>query len=127
MILNASEGYISSRQPTSPSMSNCPWVIQVAPGQRINITLLDFGVYGLKKGSPGGQSVYCNRYAQIRDLSQNTPICAGRVREKNVYVSKSNRVEITLLRPDRSQVQPQFLLKYQGKVHSTCPTAVVNL
>ena len=97
--------------------ASCPWLIEVSPGQRVNISLFDFGVHRREKEATGHQAIFCHKYALIKEtnLAQDTPICAGRERERNVYVSKGNRVEVVLVRPDSGQEGGQFLLKYEGK------------
>ena len=77
--------------------------------------MIDFGVYGRTDAGGGRHSLYCEKYAEIRDglRGQDTPICAGVDREKNVYVSKGSTVYVTIPRIDQSG--PHFLLKYQGE------------
>ncbi len=46
LVLRESEGTIASivSQHHGMGTSRCPWIIQAKPGQRINITLVDFGL-----------------------------------------------------------------------------------
>ena len=43
-MIRSKSGYLSSEhaQRSGQGSADCPWVINVEPGQRINITLLDF-------------------------------------------------------------------------------------
>ena len=52
--LDGVEGYIGNvvTEGTGYGTSFCPWKIKLAPGQRINITLYDFGVLRYNKESP---------------------------------------------------------------------------
>ena len=54
MELDGAEGYIANvvTEGTGYGTSFCPWKIKLAPGQRINITLYDFGVLRYNKESP---------------------------------------------------------------------------
>lgn len=118
MKLTTSSGFISPSRPAGALTTACPWVIEALPGQKINVTLLDFGVYHQRK--EGIRPLYCNRYASIRepDITQNTHrICGGTRREHNMYLSKGSKIEITLLQyaDDNSPNRGRFMLKYEGK------------
>ena len=77
--LHHPHGYISSMltEETGLGVSECPWMIKAHPGQRINITLLDFDVKGEggKKLSGGNEVIvdrarhktFCHKYATIRE------------------------------------------------------------
>lgn len=86
----------------------CPWLIEVEPGQRINVTLYDFG----SSSYTGG----CLRLAQIRDSSatENTIVCSDRQRVKHVYKSISNSLEITLMSPQVYANRGHFLIHYKA-------------
>lgn len=93
-------------------------VIHSQEGQRINLTLIDFGVYGRSEAGGGGgarHAIFCAKYADVQDGSRDqvTPICAGDVRVRNVYVSKSSTVRVTLERVQQSGAQ--FLIKWEGQ------------
>ena len=62
--LDGTEGYIGNvvTEGTGYGTSFCPWKIKLAPGQKINITLYDFGVLRYNKESP---------ICQVRDLLLN--------------------------------------------------------
>ena len=76
---------------------------------------MDFGIYSRSVSGGGGHSLYCEKYAEIREgvRGQQTPICAGDKREANVYVSKGSTVYVTFPRIEQSG--HQFLLKYQSE------------
>ncbi len=80
---------------------------------------MDFGTWSLKKeGST--HSLYCQKYAEVSEqqegggFSQEHPICAGKERERNVYVSKGNNIRIIF--PKISTAGPHFIIKYEGKL-----------
>jgi len=91
----------------------CPWRIELQAGQRINITLIDFTPPTLLNGT--GSAVLnatgsdntnttegihsCNQYAILTEKdpgTQHVRICGGNRRERNVYTSKTNILEIRI-------------------------------
>ena len=88
----------------------CPWLIKALPGQKVNVSLVDFAV------TPGvGQT--CHAYAIIRERSQaiSKTVCSGEERERHVYLSDSETMEIRVLAIQGSPRKRYFLLKYDGK------------
>ena len=45
-------------------------------------------------------------------IGQDTPICAGEERIRNVYVSKTSSVDVMLI---QAEVKRHFLIKYESK------------
>ena len=88
----------------------CPYSIVASPGQVLNVTLVDFGVSDIS-GSYGS----CHQYAQIRESvsSQPVSVCRGRQRERQVFTSRSNRIQI-IFTEYQEEDPPAFLLKYGG-------------
>ena len=114
-ILRAPTGYVArvTAQESGYGTDSCPWLVQGQPGQRINITLLDFAIGG---GSEDVPLDYCRAYAIIRDkqTGRSTTVCGGHARESVVYLSQSNQVEIRIIRtPKRTNID-HFLLRYEG-------------
>lgn len=129
LVTNASNGYLSSvvTLETGCGSRDTPWRIQVKPGQTINISLFDFG----SEGASGENDVavvprpltQCHVYAMIRERTvhrmRNITVCGTKSRERNVYLSLTNSVEIGLVvtgGKDREKVRnpPFFLIKYEG-------------
>jgi len=102
----------------------CPWLIVAAPGQRINITLMDFAEYDRSPhlvASAGGRTRrdlsptgltgqsrrrhhfdartrYCREYAVVSEdrSTKNLVVCSDhRPRSRLVYTSKSHKLKIT--------------------------------
>lgn len=116
--------------------SSCPWVIVAPRGRRLNLTLLDFAVVSRHLDRNDGD--VCHVYAHIRQLppsasrsrpgnsvlwrgdtdeSNEVTVCAGRVRERAVFVSDSERVQVTIITKspsDSNDDQAYFLLRYSG-------------
>ncbi len=93
------------------------WLIEGSAGQRVNLTLMDFGASPSSDDSPSHTS-QCIPYGFLleKTLGVNQTICGGRSRERVLYTSATNSVEVVLL-PSRSD-RPAFLVKYQGRMHS---------
>ena len=86
-------------------------------GQRINLTIFDFGIWSRHKNSVSN-SVYCDKYAVISEhlIGQETSICAGDERIRSVYLSTTSSVDVMLRLNHQSMKDKHFLLKYEGKV-----------
>ena len=88
-------------------------------GYRINITVMDFGLWSRnsKKGVIGSQhNSHCDKYATLYEpaLGQETPICAGEQRTRNVYLSKTSTLDVALIPESRGEEMKHFLIKYEG-------------
>lgn len=118
--LTSSSAYLSSQvtQETGCGTALCPWVIEVPRGQRINITLLDYGWSARKDnlGQDYNTLQVCQKYAVIRELSQtkSITICGSSKRESQQYISDTNQLEVYLT-PKGSSEGSQYLLKYEGE------------
>ncbi len=100
---------------------DCPWVITAEPGQKIHLHLYDFDTYYSESGSYveklGNEfSHTCHVYVIIKEKSNTMTSCAEGVRERYVYTSTTNRVEIRVVTKKKIEnvVQAQFMLKYTG-------------
>ena len=114
LLLTQQSGYLSSWQAEQGvGTKQCPWLIQVAPGQKINITLHDFGL-GIRSEQTGHSSHVCIRYAYIGE-ERSTTICAGNQRTKTVYVSETNTVKVEMIPNQINDLSASFLLSYSGK------------
>ncbi len=110
--LRSLSGVLSSPQDPHCQRDQTSWLIEGSPGQRVNLTLLDFGAGG------SGDHVHmssCIPYGFLveRTLGVNQSICGGRSRERVLYTSATNSVEVVLISPRPSQ--PAFLVNFQGK------------
>ncbi len=122
LVLSSMEGYIASyvTETTGCGGRQSPWTIKVLPGQTVDITLYDFALMRRDGGLLSGSQ--CQVYATIKEQLSGTQrtfnVCSLGNREKLVYSSKSNLVEVTVMTAERvrsrDEEQPRFLLKYQG-------------
>ncbi len=94
---------------------HCPWIIKQRPGQRINLTLYDFGV--TRRSSQGS---VCQVYAQVKErgLAADITICGSSVRHKVVYVSETNLIKVSVSDSPYDTDPVRFLLSYEGESQS---------
>ncbi len=80
VILHASTGYISNvvAENTGYGAAFCPWKIVVGKGQKINLTLHDFGVLQYNKDSPICQVIFTTDTLTI----QLYLFCSAKAQEK---------------------------------------------
>ena len=112
-MVTSPTGFLSASAVTESQVdsSGCPWVISASQGQRINVTLLEFGSGGSVE--PGVECL--RRYAIVTDISEHKDhnICASNKRLSHAFTSKGSTIEIRI--PDLSLVHKAlFLLKYEG-------------
>ena len=113
------EGVIASSTVFSSGSTSrmCPVIIQAKAGQHINITLVDFdNDRNIPSGSTGMHAT-CHRYATLVERSVASPktVCSGRDRETNVYMSKSNQLEIQFVNLQGTGMEPKFLVRFSCK------------
>ena len=118
----SSSGYLSSEVTyrTGCGTASCPWVIQALPGQKVNLTLMDFsgGHNELTTGADPRKA--CYRYATLREantITRDLTICVGddRTPTNQVYTSETGSVSVTLYTADTQEELFYFALKYEGK------------
>ena len=141
MMTSPVSGYISSAVALQSQCGSnqCPYIIQVTSGRRINLTLHDFTVTSAQQtyvtSSTGGHQQSgvnkCQWYFVVFDGSTRKDVsrCDERVTSEgndapvqHVYVSQSSQIRIELfpMQQQQQQQQPQpltpvFLVHYQGK------------
>ena len=103
--------YVSSLVSRNKSCGfhNSPWILKSKPGQQIEISLLDFSWT-----NTSGDGNCFKSYGYILDVESDDVIniCGGTWREKHLYRSGSNSVQIVL---DQVAVQGNyFLIAYKG-------------
>lgn len=121
--LSAENGRIASvvAEETGCGTPDCPWIIEAKPGQKVNISLTDFALArqdGTKMDRPSRGPGSCRVYATIKEesVSRSTTVCGGSGRERHIYTSVTNTVEIRIVgQPSTDDGRDHFLLKYEGK------------
>lgn len=112
-VLTGRLGYVVN----SHTDATCTWHIQAASGQRLNLTLYDFGV-GLQQNLPQNEGTLCQKYGHVREESANKQIvvCSGRQRMRNIYLSEGNEVDVvTQGVATQQKMKAYFLIKYESK------------
>ena len=99
--------------------SNCPWVLQGQPGQRFNISLVDFSHLNIRPREKGKPHSVCHRYATVQEeeATKDITACTGdAARERSVHVSETNSLRIHLYSstPDSNV---HYLLRYSGQYY----------
>ena len=126
ITITDSHGFISSQSAYLEGLGThrCPYVISAQPGQRINITLWDFGSPSSLETVGDLNSVprapFCHKYAQITEATAISPgtVCSGNRRTKNVFLSETNRAEVRINTGNgntEEENNAHFLLEYNGK------------
>jgi len=96
-----------------------PWLIQVDPGQTIDMWLLDFGALGRHTGS---LYVTCQQmlgHIIERQVGSNFTICGDSKRKKHIYSSKTNIIELVFLSDVIQDDMAGFIIQYSGKCFSS--------
>ena len=92
--------------------AQCPWLIEVQPGQKIKVTMYVFSVEQ--------HTSSCLRYGTIKEdaAGSDKKICSGREKVVEVYESVSNAIEIHVISAPAIENRGHFLLHYKGN-HNT--------
>ena len=132
-VSGSSFGYLASVITEKHNLGSvhCPWVIEAQPGQRINITLINFARTSelLAGGSTGGGSQVdgyggpkqrldiCFELAVVSDAidKKTVTICGGDARETVAYISKTNVAEVQIINRKMLKSIGMFLLKYESE------------
>ena len=119
--VSPSSGYLSSQVTweSGCGTARCPWVIQAQPGQRINITLMDFSGGQSQLNSGAAARKVCYRYATLKESSSTTrdvTLCPGEDRNEanHVYLSESNFLSVTLYTAEKEDELFYYAIKYEG-------------
>ncbi len=115
--LLTSPGTLSSlvTDETTCGSPQSPWVIEGAPGQRINVSVVNFERTASRNNQSTGGA--CQLFGHIieRSLNINRSLCGGSTRESHLYTSTSNVIEIHVLPVMMRQMTTNFLLNYSCK------------
>ena len=120
VTISDSGGYIASEttRETWCGTPENPWLIEALPGQRVNISLVDFGnrLSKLPEYNLDYQSIeVCEKYATILEQipHKEKTVCGGKARHEHIYLSNGNSVEIQI--ETRKYDPNYFLFKYESK------------
>ena len=88
------------------------WTLEASSGQQINLRLLDFS--GGAGQSEGGQCRQQYGYIVDKQAKRNVSICGNGVREKDLYLSRSNEILIVM----SASEQQNFLVQFHGGLYN---------
>ena len=110
-------GYISNAitEETGCGSTGCPWLLAGSQGQKIRISLIDYGVSPDSQGDSLQESSVCKVYAVLKEdtTKKSVTVCGGGKKEREVYTSQKHAVELRIL--GSSGGGEYFLLKYESK------------
>lgn len=106
-------GYLASSVTNSTGCGgpHHPWRVQARPGQRINLTLLNFAWAEHARGA--GDSLACDSIGHVSDQTlpaSQTVVCAGSQRRRHLLTTVSNSVNISLLPSNQRQPGTNFII-----------------
>jgi len=106
-------GYLSSyfTHKRGCGSTSSPWIIKADPGQIIKLELIDFSSHKQDSHIISCRAVY--GFVIERSLGINHTICGGSRRQMTLYTSKTNWIEIQILKNDK-KLEGEFLVKYEG-------------
>jgi len=113
------DGYIPLSR-ASPGARRCPWKIDVDTNQRIEFSVLAFGLRQFHSAQTGGRrrggSGYCAWSLVFEELSNDVEesLCRVSGKETVLYTSTTNSVSAYLLHKQNQPLPGVFLLKFKG-------------
>ena len=107
------EGYLSSyvARTKACGLARNPWIISANPGQTIQLELIDFSTNSKNSNLISCHSIY--GFILEMALGINHTICGGHHREMALYTSKTNSIQVQLIKRERDN-SGEFLLKYKS-------------
>lgn len=117
VTLSSDHGFIAPQIDGSPMVGSaqCPW--QISVGRRINITMHNFPPPPSLDRNPMSSSA-CYEVGSVKEGDTFKAIhkCLTDPREKHIYISNGEKVEVTIPYKDSWDTAGHFLLQYQGKI-----------
>jgi len=111
-IVDANTNPIHITSSTSCGSNSLPWIVEAPVGQKISISLIDFTASDSSR-----TQISCRNLGVIVDKAdkKNTSICVGGTqREKKLYSSTGNVLNIFMTHSDQQENERKFLLRLQG-------------
>ena len=130
-----SKGFLPITTTGQIGTNSCPWLIHAKPGQRINITLYDFGIWQrranqLDSSSDGGGIVgggysdfgedhrpACRAHLRFSEEVEESSVdlCGSDARSRHVFLSSGHFAEV-YLDTNNPRIEPSgFLIQHQGR------------
>lgn len=124
VLLTQEDGMVASLTTTESVVgtNSCPWLIQVQPYHRLNVTLIEFSTdfpsssgYLSAAVAPLANQHSCDLLATLSDKNRTNqrPLCAQNRRYSSVLITQSNQLEIRF--NPKAAYSRFFAIKYEGK------------
>ena len=100
-----------------------PWRLAALPGQRFNVSLVDFA-HARPTGTGSSSTAACYAYAVFKEASgKSFTLCGSVAGERDVvaYVSTTDKLSVSVISRNDADIPRNFLLKYNG----TTPPRVI--
>ncbi len=118
--LRSREGYLANviTEESGCGSNIAPWRVMAAKGQTIEIHLIDFSVsHRLNKDNSNNVDSHCPVYATIKEegVTVGQTICGGKGKERHLYTSIGNTVEIEMPLQQTEEKKRYYILHYKSK------------
>ena len=119
--LESQSGFISSAVADESGFGTimCPWQLRADKGQHFRLSIFNFHhTVTATTAAISQKGKFCEPYISVRDNKEvlNISACFGESREREVYVSDTNVIQIGIIPTRRQAQQPRrFLVKYEGE------------
>ncbi|KAK2149263.1 hypothetical protein LSH36_458g02027 [Paralvinella palmiformis] len=123
VTLHNNRGFLASQvaAQTGCGSVRTPWVIKALPGQTINLTLHDYGIWRLhdemdsRSSNIQRQAEHVYGYVYETATGTNKTIAESTSRVSHLYLSQSNIVEVHVVVPPGDRHQKHFIIEYESK------------
>jgi len=120
LVTTRPEGVVASvvTSETGCGSHVAPWRLHALPGQRFNVTLIDFA-HALSTGSSSAERHACYAYAVFKEAGKSFTLCGNLdgERESVAYVSTTEKLTVSVISRTDAEIPRNFLLKYNGTAH----------
>lgn len=123
VMLTKSHGFLSSQTATETALgqSDCPWTYEGRFGQRIAVTVYEFGVMLKMDDETWTRPNFFTRNCPVSLIMteqdggvQRLPLCGNGHRKRELALSKGHIVQMHLVFRMSMEVMPHYLLEYKG-------------
>lgn len=123
VTLKSQTGYLSSlmTEETGYGTGGCPWRIKAHPGQKVELSVMDFNMLGHLQAIDDpyheDHSEWCPMSLAVVDESgpKNIDLCNGGQRQRHVYTSAGNQLLAHFVIHEPRQPHYYFLIYFKGK------------
>lgn len=126
-VLGESVGHLAAGMGGVVGSPECPWIIHVLPGLRLNLTLFDFTISTRRRHVTGADQSRggCRMVITVEENSgrHDFNVCQTNSRTRHIYQSQANHIRVFVRHTDSwTDNRASYLIRYEGK---TCPSAAL--